>query len=203
MKANRTLRMKEDEHAQVGIGTMIVFIATILVAAAAAALLLDTSGKLQERSAQTGSEATQEVASNLIVKAIYGERDATSANLQNMTLTVSLAPGASPVDLGQMIVTYSDGSSINRLSYDNQTAGATTFTADAARDPRGTFSADMPVMTAGALVDIKIEIADVAGSELGPRTDVSVQLIPEAGTPISLSFTTPASYGTNLIVPLR
>jgi archaeal flagellin FlaB len=202
MKANRTLRMKEDMRAQVGIGTMIVFIATILVAAAAAALLLDTSGKLQERSSQTGSEATQEVASNLIVKAVYGQRADTTTGLQSMNITVSLAPGASPVDLGQMIVTYSDGSSINRLSYGDD-ANATHFVADSARDPRGTFSAESPVMTAGALVDIEINIQSVGGSPLGPRTDVSIQLIPEAGTPVSLSFTTPASFGTNLVVPLR
>lgn len=191
--------MKDEERAQVGIGTMIVFIATILVAAAAAALLLDTSGKLQERSSQTGSEATKEVASNLIAKSLYGSRDNTTTGLTELTISVSLAPGASPVDLNQMVITYSDGSSIERMGY-GATSNATHFSAEKARDPSGTFSTGTPVMTAGSLVDIKI---DLANSALSERTDVAIQLIPEAGTPVTLAFNTPASYGTNLVVALR
>lgn len=204
MKANRTLRMKTDNRAQVGIGTMIVFIATILVAAAAAALLLDTSGKLQERSSQTGSEATKEVSSNLIVKAVYGDRDGTTAtdDLKRMNITISLAPGASPVDLSQMVVKYSDGSSISQLDYSETNSSAGYYMAHGARDPKGTFSTASPVMSAGALVDIRINLAN-QNSTLGERTDVSIQLIPESGNPVEITFTTPPSFGTNKVVSLR
>lgn len=202
MKANRKSLFETDTHAAVGIGTMIVFIATILVAAAAAALLLDTSGKLQERSSQTGSEATKEVSSNLLVKTVYGSRGGTTGSLHNMNITIALAPGASPVDLSQIVMKYSDGSSIVQLNHGAKHA-ANTFVPFEVRDPKGTFTTGSPVMTAGALVDIQLNLTVAGASALAERSDVTIQLIPESGTPVELSFSTPASFGTNKVVSLR
>ena len=60
------------ERGQVGIGTLIVFIAMVLVAAIAAGVLLNTSGALADRAEQTSRDSTDRVSNRLMVVSAYG-----------------------------------------------------------------------------------------------------------------------------------
>ena len=59
MKNNNEI--KNDEIGSIGIGAMIVFIALILVAAVASAVIIQTGEKLQQNAQQTGSDTQQEI----------------------------------------------------------------------------------------------------------------------------------------------
>jgi len=61
-----------DNRGQVGIGTLIVFIAMVLVAAIAAGVLVDTAGFLQSKAQQTGEESTDKVTNRVEVISAYG-----------------------------------------------------------------------------------------------------------------------------------
>jgi flagellin FlaB len=121
MKANRTHLMKTNTRAQVGIGTLIIFIAMVLVAAVAAAVLIQTSGILQQKAQSTGKQSTQEVSSNLMVKNIEGVRAKTSGSLSPtidlLKLSVALNVGSSPVDVNQVVVSITDGTIAHNLVY--------------------------------------------------------------------------------------
>lgn len=122
MKANKQLFIKKDTCAQVGIGTLIIFIAMVLVAAVAAAVLIQTSGTLQQKAQSTGKEATQEVSSNLIIKNIEGVRAKNSnmdmsPTIDLLKLKVALNVGSSPVDVNQVIISITDGTATNNLAY--------------------------------------------------------------------------------------
>jgi len=179
MKANNNLRFNEDTSAQIGIGTLIIFIAMVLVAAVAAAVLIQTSGVLQQRAQQTGSEATQEVSSNLNIMSIYGIRgnfeDGTgySETYDLLRIQTGLKAGSPPIDLEQVIITISDGSRTNTLKYindshdDNFTKNlenllkdseniTSYYVANPIRDGDGSFQLKDPVMTSGDIINLYI-----------------------------------------------
>jgi len=95
----------ERKRGQVGIGTLIVFIAMVLVAAIAAGVLINTAGFLQTKSEETGQQSGQQVTNRLQVAA------ATGANLDNsqvgsVNVTLKKSPGASNIDLENATVQW-------------------------------------------------------------------------------------------------
>ena len=56
-----------DSTAAIGIGAMIVFIALILVAAVASAVIIQTGEKLQQNAQQTGEDTQQEIGGKLTI----------------------------------------------------------------------------------------------------------------------------------------
>jgi flagellin FlaB len=147
MKANNKILMKKDASAQVGIGTLIIFIAMVLVAAVAAAVLIQTSGVLQQKAQATGKQATQEVSSNLIVKNVEGVRAKVSASNLSTTidllkLNVGLNVGSAPVDVNQVVITITDGTTTNNLVYaGNDKSYASTGASDGDMDSFSTTTA--------------------------------------------------------------
>jgi flagellin-like protein len=87
----------DDDRGQVGIGTLIVFIAMVLVAAIAAGVLVNTAGFLQENAEQTGQQAQGEVSDRLTVVNAYATID--SGSTDNVSVTVRKASGSGNINL--------------------------------------------------------------------------------------------------------
>jgi flagellin FlaB len=196
MKANRTNILKNDTG-DVGIGTLIIFIAMVLVAAVAAAVLIQTSGVLQQKAQQTGKEATAEVSSNIKVVNVIGTRTATGDNVETLKIAVELTAGGSIIDFNQVIVKYISEGDTKTLDY-CATANADCFSYSEDRNPSGT---DSPVLAAGDLGILTVNLTST-GQELEVRKRGTVQIIPETGTMIVKDIVAPASYGTYLQVQL-
>jgi len=150
----------------VGIGTLIVFIAMVLVAAVAAAVLINTSGFLQSRASSTGLQTTKQVANALSVVGVYGSFDSTTHELQNLTIYVKVAPGSDPIDLSSNATKVL----INGNKVD--------FNASIVDDTGTT-------LKPGKLG--KIVIANV-NSLVDKGTYVSGEIIPQYGSPVHFGF---------------
>ncbi len=68
-------RIYKREKGEMGVGTLIIFIAMIIVAAVAATVLIQTAYQLQQQAEETGNIATQDVATGFKVITIQGIRN--------------------------------------------------------------------------------------------------------------------------------
>lgn len=91
---------EQRNRGQVGIGTLIVFIAMVLVAAIAAGVLINTAGLLQTQAEATGEESQEQVSDRIQVQSATGTVDNTDpATINKTNLTVTKAPGAGDIQL--------------------------------------------------------------------------------------------------------
>ena len=100
--------MTDDDRGQVGIGTLIVFIAMVLVAAIAAGVLINTAGFLQSQAEATGEESTDLVSERIDVTSTVGivadPDGADDGALESIRVGVTGAPGADQIDLSQTTI---------------------------------------------------------------------------------------------------
>lgn len=100
---------KQDELAAIGIGAMIVFIALILVAAVAAAVIIQTAEKLQQNAQASGDDTQEQMSTKVTLINIVIE-ETTAAN-HDLFVTFELAPGSEPTqsdDVGFTVICLDD-----------------------------------------------------------------------------------------------
>jgi flagellin FlaB len=104
-----------EDRGQVGIGTLIVFIAMVLVAAIAAGVLVNTAGFLQATAEEAGQESVDKVTNRVEVvneHGTVGQND----KISNITLTVRLAAGSSAVDMDSTSIKYLSDENVQTLT---------------------------------------------------------------------------------------
>ncbi|MFB6081563.1 MAG: archaellin/type IV pilin N-terminal domain-containing protein [Halanaeroarchaeum sp.] len=126
-----------DERGQVGIGTLIVFIAMVLVAAIAAGVLINTAGFLQTKSQATGEESAAQVSNRVQVIDAFGNVNSASDNITDGTIdyvnvSVMRAAGADNINLSRSTIQWIGPSQAVTLTHNGTAAtddnlGATTF----------------------------------------------------------------------------
>jgi flagellin-like protein len=95
----------EEERGQVGIGTLIVFIAMVLVAAIAAGVLINTAGFLQSKGEATGEEASAQVSNRVSVVSAFGNVTANDG-VDYVNLTVRQSSGADNINLSKSTIQW-------------------------------------------------------------------------------------------------
>ncbi len=207
---------KEKDMGAIGIGTMIIFIAMVLVAGIAASVLIQTSSRLESQAMTTGEETTAEVATGLSVESVSGYADS-SDDIKYIAIEVRPRSGSKEIDLSEAIVELSnstvnlvltydntvfttkaniDGDLFASTSYDN--LDANEFGIIVCEDADSSCTSTAPVINRGDKILITVDANDGFG-KIGERTDIWGSVIPEEGSPGIIAFRTPASYTDNVM----
>ncbi len=108
-----------QKKAEMGMGTLIIFIAMILVAAVAASVLISTTGTLQNKALATGKATTYQVGTSLEALELYGEDASTGNNIENMFQTIRLSSGSEDIRFEDVLLTLSLSDDAQDYSYDS------------------------------------------------------------------------------------
>ena len=91
----KNMNEENNDWGSIGIGAMIVFIALILVAAVASAVIIQTGEKLQQNAQQSGSDTQQEISGKISIITVWV--GAQTAAAEEITMVFELAPGSEPI----------------------------------------------------------------------------------------------------------
>nr|WP_122106560.1 archaellin/type IV pilin N-terminal domain-containing protein [Halobellus captivus] len=209
-----------EDRGQVGIGTLIVFIAMVLVAAIAAGVLINTAGFLQSQAEATGQESTDLVSERIEVGSTVGIVASGADTLNEIRVSVSGAPGSDNIDLtettiqavgpgGQENLVFKAGGTLDEST--SIPSGDDEIDAQTQVDP-GDTTVDVAVSTlSGTETDYEIEFEDADGTttratsitadSVNSDLDISTLTIDDGETiDVTLIDTTgPTEYGTDTI----
>lgn len=159
---------KENTKGQVGIGTLIVFISLVLVAAIASSVLLGSADLLQERGEQTSEQSTDEVSDRVVAQTTFAE--ASSGEVDLLRVPVRKASGSDSIDLEQATVEYlneEDGTQFT-LQYNSTVTESTSGIGFGVGDPTGSVS--------GNVLDEDGDRADIILNLDGSNSDIPNKL---------------------------
>ena len=206
MTRNERSLPDRDARGQVGIGTLIVFIAMVLVAAIAAGVLINTAGFLQSKGEATGQESTSQVTNRLEVTGATGSGITADEEIGIVNVTVTQAPGAENINLENVTVQWIGPSGSYNIVEENASGGDGRFLTSGFKDADDSIPVvndpdDRIVMSfdlSGGSTDDLGEAGSGIGSSAG---DFSKPLDGGATVELQLSTQAGGEVTTTLVVP--
>ncbi|MFP8889794.1 archaellin/type IV pilin N-terminal domain-containing protein [Natrialbaceae archaeon A-CW2] len=198
----------EDERGQVGIGTLIVFIAMVLVAAIAAGVLINTAGSLQSQASDTGTETQQAVANQIeVVNAVGITDDVDGDTIEEIDLTIKKSAGSDVIDLTALTVQYTSETADRTLSHnegDLSAADDSTFATANAEDVQSgedgandVGDGDGESLTdTGDRVVVRIDVNAIE-TGLDQGDSATVAFVDQSGAQYTYGVTIPATWDTD------
>jgi len=219
-------QIKKDEEAMVGIGTLIVFIAMVLIAAVAASVLINTSETLQSRAKTVGTSTIREVSAGVAITEVTGYTNPDKTRIEYLALTVRPRAGSKDIDLSlctlsvlydNLTIATLNESLIEDVNTDNKSVfytpidpgssytimdntTGTTFGVIAIHDPDSSVT-NTHGMNSGDRVILVVNLSAIMTEDGGlpARQRVSGTLTPEIGIKSQYDVTAPAVFSKRIV----
>lgn len=172
-----------------GIGTLIIFIALILVAAVAAGVLIQTASSLQSKSLDVGRQSQQKITTDVEITQIYTTNTSDgfiNGSIDNFTVVVRLGSGSNPVKLSDMLIMFD-----TTLGSQTMTLGTTSETTYSVRYVLNGTSHLSGYLVEGDLAAFEFTLEN--GTDIGEAVATTTRLVARNGAIKPVDTTTPAA----------
>ena len=193
----------DDDRGQVGIGTLIVFIAMVLVAAIAAGVLINTAGFLQSSAEETGQQSSSQVTDRLQVVGTVGTSIDDTPAVGTVQVTVKQAPGADSIDLETTIAQWVDNSGAYDVTYGTDAAGdGTNFTVATVQDDDNSITESNVLNDPADRAVLTFDAAALSTPGINEGETVTVRLNTQSGGTTTVTITAPETLSGKSAVTL-
>ncbi len=198
--------MYDKEDGSIGIGSLIIFIALMVVAAIAAAVIVGTVSSMRDRAYGAANSADHMVNGNVWNVQFVGYRASSTGPITKIQISFSVV--SESIDLNKTIIEYTP---VNhppvyfRLNYhDPNTATGELYSADVRAFGSITSHWDPGAykfwVAPGDLVVINITLG--SGMEISQGQHVLITILPDPGAPYPHTIIAPADFGTETAITL-
>ena len=178
-------KLNKDKKGLVGIGTLIIFIAMVIVAAVAAGVLINTSQSLQEQARATGEETIRSVSSGVEVNAVKAQTN-DNAKMTTLEAVVTTYPGSDGINLDETVIQITTKNAMVHVTSEN-------FTVDKIENVSKTSN---ELLGPGDTTQITLD-----------NSSIGADIVLERGDEASITFIPPEGfdtyYGINVPAVLR
>jgi len=205
--------MSSNYNASIGIGSIVIFIATIIIAGIAASIIMQTMDNLGQQAKKTGSETIRDISGGLKVIQVSGYNH--QGLISKLSIFTEIITASEPIDMYYTTIILSNNNQKVFLSY-NQSCFNNTLENDifdsiifrqlnsnefgivVIRDIDSSITSEKPVLNKGDLVGLLVNTSTCL-SGINTNIHVTGKIYPEFGLEGFIEFTTPGAFIKNII----